>query len=299
MIERSKKSIERKNINLGQEFHFARIGLGIGAAALFLSTAYMNVSGWIAQAEEPSGAIANATLAISFELTALCGLSWAGFQYAKGRKSAAGIAAAIAIVAIIFNTLAAQNFLHAQAQDLSNTIEFSGQTVAVNQSEISVLEDEVESIVRQNRGKIPRPVDAIEARYADLNPERHKGKIARLNAEIALRREYDRLQAEIRDLRRDASEAAVTANDTGRTVIPASVLGPFVWALEIVKGTIFFALGTATGKKPQTKQDRKKWAIISSKTDDDERAAAKSSEVRKKPHKSSFYRSAIYKNTVD
>ncbi|MEO0399637.1 MAG: hypothetical protein AAF224_09500 [Pseudomonadota bacterium] len=269
---------------LKHQFSFARAGLAVGAAALFASTAYMNVSGWVAQADDTTQALANGLLASGFELMALCGLSWAGFQYAKGRKSAAMLAAAIAVAAIAFNTLAAQNFLHLQAEDLSNAIETSSQTVQVNTAEIDALQAEIDSLIVQNKGKIPRPVEAVEAAYGDLDPERHQRRIARRDSEIALRTEYERLQGRITELRRDASSAAVSANDSGRTVIPTAMLGPFVWVLEIIKGTIFFALGTASGKQPQTSEVRRMWAII--KGGDTEEGVVSSSDLKRglSPH---------------
>ncbi|MEM9261951.1 MAG: hypothetical protein AAGA22_00075 [Pseudomonadota bacterium] len=251
--------------SLWEEFTFARVGLGIGAAAIFASTAFMNVSGWVAQADDTAQAVANGLLASGFELMALCGLSWAGWQYARKRKAAAMIAGAIAIVAIVFNTFAAENFLHLQGDELVNAIETSGQTVEVSAAEIDALQAQLDSIVQQNGGNVPRPIDAIEAQYAHLDEESNPINMGRRDAEIALRKEYERLSADIRELRRDASGASVTANDTARTVIPSSLLGPFVWALEVIKGTIFFALGTATGTPKQTAEDRQKWAIIRAK----------------------------------
>jgi len=258
-------SVSTKTGLLREEFTVARLGLGVGAAALFVSTAFMNVSGWVAQADDAAHAIVNGMLASGFELMGLCGLSWAGWQYARKRKAAAVIAVAIAIVAIVFNTFAAENFLHLQGDELVNAIETSGQTVEVNAADINALQAQLASMVEQNGGHVPRPVEAIEAQYAHLDEESNPINMGRRAAEIALRQEYERLSTEIRELRRAASGASVTANDTARTVIPTSLLGPFVWALEVIKGTIFFALGTATGTPSQTAKDRQKWAIIKGK----------------------------------
>ena len=243
----------------------SRLGLAGGALALFVSTAYMNISGWVAQADSASQAFANAAMAGGFELMALCGLAWAGYQYSKGRWGPAAITAAIAIAAIIFNTFAAQNFLHLQADELTNLIEMSGYTLSADQLQIDTLKEQVDSLIAQNGGTIPRPVEAIEAQYAHLDPDANPINMGRKDAEIALRTEYDRLQAEIDRLMRGAADNAVTANDTARTVIPTSMLGPFIWMLEAIKGTVFFALGTTSGASKRSKQateHRKKWAII-------------------------------------
>lgn len=251
------------------DFHLARAGLALGAIALFASTAYMNVSGWVSQADTPAQGITNGMMASGFELMALTGLAWAGFQYATGRKAAAVVAGAIAITAIVFNTFAAQNFLHLQADELTNAIEMSGQNLDVINSEIAGLDRQIESIIEENGGTIPRPVDAINAQYSHLDPDKNPINMGRRDAEIALREEYNRLQAQILELKRSSAGAAVTANDTARTVIPAAMLGPFVWALEVIKGTVFFALGTANGNsklsKPLTDAEKRKWAIIRAK----------------------------------
>lgn len=253
------------------EFNFARLGLGVGAIALFASTAYMNISGWVDQAPDVPQAIANGTLAAGFELMALCGLSWAGYQFAKKRKFAGSVTAAIAVAAIVFNTFAAQNFLHIQADTAINAIEMSGQSLSVVQDQIAVLNEQINGLIEQNNGNIPRPVDAVNAQYGHLDPDKNPINMGRRDSEIALREEYNRLQSEIIDLKNGSVEAAVGANDVSRTVMPTSMLGPFIWALEAIKGTIFFALGTASGeqaakpKRKMTKKDRQQWAIIRAK----------------------------------
>jgi len=266
----------KKNANQRQQtpsargdFHLARAGLALGALALFASTAYMNVSGWVLQADTLAQGVTNGLMASGFELMALTGLAWAGFQYATGRKGAAVVAGAIAVTAIVFNTFAAQNFLHLQADELANAIEMSGQNLDVFNSEIEGLDRQIESIIEENGGTIPRPVDAINAQYSHFDPDKNPINMGRRDAEIALREEYERLQAQILELKRSSAGAAVTANDSARTVIPAAMLGPFVWALEVIKGTVFFALGTANGNskrsKPLTDAEKRKWAIIRAK----------------------------------
>ncbi|MEO1324751.1 MAG: hypothetical protein AAFV59_17290, partial [Pseudomonadota bacterium] len=116
-------------------------------------------------------------------------------------------------------------------------------------------------IVRENGGTIPRPIEAIEAQYGYLDPESNPINMGRRDSEIALREEYNRLQAEIVALREGASDAAVASNDTARTVIPSTLIGPFIWALEAIKGTIFFALGT-TDPRAKAVAEKRKWAAI-------------------------------------
>lgn len=260
---------DKKTEGISGQFNLARLGLGIGALGLFCSTAYMNISGWVAQAEDTAQAIANGALAAGFELMALCGLAWAGYQWAKGRKPAAIITAGIAVAAIIFNTFAAENFLHLQAEAVTNGIEASAQNVDVIRAEISSLEMERQGIIDNNGGRVPRPIEAIEAYYGRFDPESNPINMSRKAAEIELRREYERIQSELSQARRSLAGDAVAANDTARTVIPTSMLGPFVWVLEFIKGTVFFALGNAEGDHAQRKalEDRQKWAIIRKKND--------------------------------
>ncbi len=260
----------KKQENLATErFNIARVGLGAGALALFASTAYMNVSGWVAQASDASQALANGLLAGGFELMALFGLTWAGYQYAAGRKAAASVAAAIAVTAIIFNTFAAQNFLHLQSDGLANAIETSAANLSVVESEIDALNRQIDSLITENGGTIPRPIEAIKGQYSHLNPSENPINMGRRDSEIALREEYNRLQGRVLELKRDAAADTVAANDQARTVIPTAMLGPFVWLLEIIKGTAFFALGNtspdAKQKRVEHEQNRRRWAIIRAK----------------------------------
>ncbi len=266
-MKKKNNSKPNNSPSMRADFHFARGGLALGALALFASTAYMNVSGWVAQADALDQGITNGLMASGFELMALTGLAWAGYQYARKQKLAAFIAGAIAVTAIIFNTFAAQNFLHLQADELANIIELSGQNLSVTEIELSSFERQIESLIEDNGGTIPRPVNAINAQYSHLDPDKNPINMGRRDAEIALREEYNRLQASMQELRRNSVGAAVTANDTARTVIPAAMLGPFVWALEVIKGTVFFALGTASGNaaKPVSDAERRKWAVIRAK----------------------------------
>lgn len=262
MTKKTKKTGSSK-----ENFNLARIGLGVGALGLFGSTAFMNISGWVAQAENVPQAIANGSLAAGFELMALCGLAWAGFQWAAGRKAAAMVTALIAAAAIIFNTFAAENFLHLQAGEVANAIEASAQNVTITEAQISDLEAQRQGIIDNNDGKIPRPIEAIEGYYSRFDPETNPINMSRKAAEIALREEYDRIGMQITEARSAIAGDAVTANDDARTVIPTAMLGPFVWAFEIIKGTVFFALGTTSSaaKEQAQEAERRKWAIIRAK----------------------------------
>ncbi len=170
------------------------------------------------------------------------------------------IAATIAILAIGFNTFATQHFLHIQSGLAVNTIETSAQTLSVTQADIGTLQEQVASIIAQNNSSAPRPIEAIEAQYIYLDEDKNPINMGRRDSEIALRQEYERLQSEIHNLRNGSVGNAVTSNDTARTVIPPHLLAPFIWAIEGIKGTIFFALGTSTAKRDA--EYRKKWAQI-------------------------------------
>jgi len=256
-----------KDDSPSDHFNLARLGLLAGALGLFGSTAYMNISGWVAQAEDVPQAIANGSMAAGFELMALCGLAWAGLQWARKRRGAAVVTGAIAAAAIIFNTFAAENFLHLQAGELANMIETSAQIAQVTQAQIDALSAELQGIVDNNDGRIPRPVEAIEGYYSRFDPESNPINMSRKDAEIALREEYERVQSEIAAARQAMISDSVRANDDAHTVIPTAMLGPFVWVLEIIKGTILFALGTHEARNPRSPDaaDRQKWAIIRAK----------------------------------
>ncbi len=86
MANDKKQQRYKNNKSIKQDFDFARFGLTIGAITLFPSTAFMNVPAWMEQAVTVPQALANGGLASSFELMALCGLSWAGYQFVQGRK---------------------------------------------------------------------------------------------------------------------------------------------------------------------------------------------------------------------
>ena len=250
---------------LADDFNFARLGLGLAAAGIFLSTAYFNISSWVKSAPSLDASIAYGVMSASVELMALCGLAWAGFQASQKRWGRAGLAVSFAVAAIVLNAMAAENFLHLQADGLLNAIEMSGETLSTLTAEITELERQVDSIIQQNGGTIPRPVEAIEAEYSRFDPETNPINMGRKNAEIALRVEYERLQEQLTGLRREAGAAAVASNDTVRTVIPPHMIAAFIWCMEVIKGTVFFALGTANGKKKSTPEHRKKWAIIRAK----------------------------------
>ncbi|MEL6364996.1 MAG: hypothetical protein AAFR11_09160 [Pseudomonadota bacterium] len=53
------KTNKSNSVKLTDHFQVERLGLAAGAAALFASTAYMNVSSWIAQADTTAQGVAN------------------------------------------------------------------------------------------------------------------------------------------------------------------------------------------------------------------------------------------------
>ena len=213
-----------KDISSSDHFNLARLGLLTGALGLFGSTAYMNISGWVAQADDAPQAIANGSMAAGFELMALCGLAWAGLQWARKRRGAAVVTGAIAAAAIVFNTFAAENFLHLQAGELANAIETSAQTAQVTQAQIDALSAELQGIVENNDGKMPRPVEAIEGYYSRFDPESNPINMSRKDAEIALREEYERVQGEI-----SAARQAMIGDTVRAKTMPAQSFLRLCW----------------------------------------------------------------------
>lgn len=227
------------------EITVSRLGLAGGAAALGLSTGFMNVSGWIAQAETPTQQWLNGAMSAGMELFAASALAWAGHQLSRGRWSRAGAAAIAGAAVVYFNTLATQNFMAVQRDAQTNAIELSSRGVEISEAELARVQREVNSLIEQNGGTIPRPIDVIEAAYAHLDPQTNPINMGRKDAEIGLRREYNRLQAEARLIREAAAGNAVKANDTVRAVIPEEHLATFIWVLEGLKAGAFFLLGTS------------------------------------------------------
>jgi hypothetical protein len=227
------------------EVTVSRLGLAGGAAALGLSTGFMNVSGWVAQAETPTQQWLNGSMSAGMELFAASALGWAGYQLSRGRWSRAGAAAIAGAAVVYFNTLATQNFMAVQRDAQTNTIETSAQGVAISDAELARIEREVESIIAQNGGTVPRSLNVIIAAYAHLDPASNPINMGRRDAEMGLRREYDRLQAEALAIRETAAGDSIEANDAVRTVIPEEHLPTFIWVLEGLKAGAFFLLGTS------------------------------------------------------
>jgi hypothetical protein len=227
------------------EVTVSRLGLAGGAAALGLSTGFMNVSGWVAQADTLTQKWLNGSMSAGMELFAASALGWAGYQLSKGRWSRAGAAAIAGAAVVYFNTLATQNFMTVQRDAQTNTIETSAQGVAISDAELARIEREVESIIAQNGGTVPRPLDVIIAAYAHLDPASNPINMGRRDSEIGLRREYDRLQTEALAIRETAAGDAVLADDAVRTVVREEHLPAFIWVLEALKAGAFFLLGTS------------------------------------------------------
>jgi hypothetical protein len=227
------------------EITVSRLGLAGGAAALGLSTGFMNVSGWIAQAETEAERILNGAMSAGMELFAASALGWAGYQLSRGRWSRACAAAIAGAAVVYFNTLATQNFLQLQRDAQANAIELSAEGVGISGAELARIQREVDSIIEQNGGMVPRPLEVIEAAYAHLDPASNPINMGRKDAEAGLRREYNLLQEEARLIREAAASDAVSANDAVRTVIPEEHLATFIWVLEGLKAGAFFLLGTS------------------------------------------------------
>jgi hypothetical protein len=284
---------EGKTGSKAREFTLSRLGLAGGAAALGLSTGFMNISGWVSQADTLTQKWLNGSMSAGMELFAASALGWAGYQLSNGRWSRATAAAIAGAAVVYFNTLATQNFMAVQRDAQTNAIETSATGVAISDAELARIEREVQSIIEQNGGTVPRPLDVIEAAYAHLDPRTNPINMGRRDAEAGLRREYDRLQTEALAIREAAVGDAVEANDAVRTVIPEEHLPTFIWVLEGLKAGAFFLLGTsdlgaafrragnANLTKPDIRQEpqpaspprkggghaghRRRWAIIRNK----------------------------------
>lgn len=248
------------------EFNFARLGLLAGITAITLSSAYMNVSGWVAMAASLHQAIPNGVLSGGMELIALFSLPYAGFMIRRKDYGKAMLALAVAAVAISTNIYATQNFLHVQSDMLVNTIELSGMELDQINAQIGDAQKEMESIIAQNGGAIPRDVETIEQSYANLDPEENPINMMNKDAEIGARLRYEELQEQVEALRAQSANPAITANDTARSVIPPQHMRTFVTALELMKACGLYILGNSTmflgAKARKAYERRKKWAVI-------------------------------------
>lgn len=228
----------------GGEITPSRIGLAVGATGLAAATAFMNVSAWVGQGATLSDRWINAAISGSLEVIGITAIAWAGHQASKQRSLRAGLAAIAGAGAIYFNTQASIGFFEAQETAGANRIEQAGASVETDAARIARLDAEIAAIREQNGGVLPRNAAAIESAYAHLDPARNPLNMARRDAELALRREYERVAGEIDALRAARAQEQVIANDAYRPVIPADQRLVFIWAVEAFKGAAFFLLGT-------------------------------------------------------
>ncbi len=262
MIDTKKKKPNR----LVAEFNWARWGLFAGIAAIALSSAFMNVSGWVGVASTAEQALANGVLSGGMEVTALFALPYGGFMMRRGDYGKAMLALLVATVAISTNIYATQTFLHVQTDMLVNGIELSGMELGQINAQIGDVEREMDSIVAQNGGTIPRDIETIEQSYSNLDADENPINMMNKDAEIGARTRYEELQGDLNELRADKATPSVLANDTARSVIPPQHMRTFVTALELMKATGLYVLGNSTmflgAKTRKAYQNRKKWAAI-------------------------------------
>lgn len=271
------KTTKKPMINLTREFNWTRWGLGAGIAALTISSAFMNISGWVGMAATVEQALANGVLSGGMEMTALFAIPYAGFMMKKGHYGKAILALTVAAVAISTNIYATQNFLHVQADTMVNAIELSGAELAQIDTQIAGLEREMESIIAQNGDTIPRDVETIEQSYGNLDADKNPINMMNKDAEIGARERYEELLAEMEALRAESTAPSVTANDTARSVIPPQHMRTFVTALELMKATGLYVLGNSTmfwsEKARREHANRKKWAVIRKRQADKQKSS--------------------------
>ena len=128
-----KKGIKRK-------FNASEAGLAAGIFLIVASSAYMNISGWLAMAETPQQMRANGVLSSGFELTALFALPHAGRVMGRGTYFKALLALAIGAFAIGVNIYATQNFLFEQLDLAGNALETAQGEVGVLNEKLADLE---------------------------------------------------------------------------------------------------------------------------------------------------------------
>ena len=97
----------------------------------------------------------------------------------------------------------------------------------------------------------------IEAAYSHLDPDQNPINMARKATEIATRSEYNRLQEDLDAARTTRTEESVASNDEFTPIINPDNRMVFIWFLELLKGGIWFALGTEklSPPKPRRKAD--------------------------------------------
>lgn len=224
---------------------------GIGAAG---ATGYMNVTAWMAQASNDPEKLINATISGSLELAGVAGIAFAGYQVHKKRPLRAALSGAFACAAVYFNVGASEQYYATQDAVRENAIEASAAAVPTLNADIARLQGEVDSMLEQNGGKIPRTPEIIEAAYQHLDPEKNPINMGRKATELAVRKEYDRLQGELTDARDALSGASVQSNDEFDPIIDKDKRLMFIWALEAFKGGVFFMIGTEKLSGPKTRQ---------------------------------------------
>lgn len=262
----SKKRAAFEHGTLTTEFKRVRIGFLLGIGAITLSSAFMNVSGWVSMAASFNQAVANGLLSGGMELIAICALPFAGFMMKTKHYGKAALALAIAGAALSINIYATQNFLHLQTDQLINGIELSGLELSQIEAQISDINREIESIIESNNGFVPRDIETIEGSYANLNAEENPINMMRRDAEIGARQRYEELMAQKDTLRSARIDPSLLTNDQARSVIPPERMRAFVIILELMKATGLYAFGSSTlfwSNKQRTDHARKrKWAII-------------------------------------
>ncbi len=260
---------KKRNKKLKQEFNWVRWGLFAGIAAITLSSAFMNVSGWVSLAATAQQAVANATLSGGMELIALFSLPYAGFMIQRRSYGKGLLALTVAGVAVVINIYATENFLHFQVDTLVNTIETSAATLSEINAQISDLQREVESILARYDGQVPRDAETLDTAYGNLDPDDNPINMRNRDLEIGDRQRYDELKTQIDALRQQRIELSVGANDTARTVIPEEYMRRFVIALELIKATGLYVLGSSqffmSATERKRLEQRRKWAIIRQK----------------------------------
>jgi hypothetical protein len=244
------------------EYSLVRNGLVIGAIAIFAASAFMNVSGWVAAATTLPQAVANGSLSFGMELIGVTSLAWSGFQMSNARWGRALLALGIGLAIIYFNTMATENFLSVQNDLLLNTIEMDGQVTMNFDAELSTRQSEIDSIIEQNGGTIPRPADVVEQSYSHLDPDKNPINMRNKDAEIGLRLRYDELTGEMSELREARIAPAVGANDTARSVVTGNDRTKLIWTVEAFKAAAFLILGRTRIISFEEKKRRRKWAAI-------------------------------------
>lgn len=260
------KSLTSLKNKLKSEFTLSKLGLVSGIGAITLSSAYMNISGWAAMSASTDQLLANIGLSGGMELTALFALPYAGFMIRRKAYGKAALAFAIAAVAISTNIYATQNFLHFQTDTIVNAIELSGTELAQIDAQIAQYQQELESIIAQNGGTVPRDAETVTRSYGVLDEEKNPINTMRREAELGARTRYEQILNQVEALRAERAAPSIDANDVGRSVIPPQYMRYFVTALELMKATGLYILGNSTlfmSAKDQAKYaHRKKWAII-------------------------------------